>query len=254
MSTEQTVQSLWEHRSRGDCFPAEWKGRLDKDEAYRVQLGLLARKIGAGERQAGWKVGLTAEGLRVAFGSPEPVFGHLLQSARTTSGHAFAWSDLKKAAVESELLITLGRDLSGPSVTAEDARGAVASIAPALEIVDLGRADMKGDLPLTVADNVMQFAFVHAAPIPLGSLDFGGVRAKVTIDDEVVADVVGRDVIDNQLETLAWLAKTLHRYGRALRAGECVMTGSFTKPLPVERGARIRTVFEGIGEVTTSFS
>lgn len=254
MATEQTVQSLWEHRSRGDCFPAEWQGKLDKDEAYRVQLGLLDRKIGAGERQAGWKVGLTAQGLRVAFGSPEPVFGHLLQSARKTSGHAFAWSDLEKAAVESELLIMLARDLSGPSVTADDARAAVASIAPALEIVDLGRADMKADLPLTVADNVMQYAFVAGVAVALGNLDFGSVRAQVTIDSEVVADVVGRDVIDNQMETLAWLAKSLHRFGRSLRAGDCIMTGSFTKPLPVERGARIRTVFDGIGEVTASFT
>ena len=61
----------------------------------------------------------------------------------------------------------------------------------------------------------------------------------VEVNGEVVAEVVGREVIDHQLQTLAWLAATLHRFGRGLRAGDCIMTGSFTRPLPM-RGPSVR--------------
>lgn len=253
MSTDAVVQTLLEHHARGEFLPPEWLGKLGMEEGYRAQLGLLDHKLAGGARQVGWKVGLTASHMREMFRNPEPVFGHLLQSARTDSGHAFTSSDLRKPAVESELLITLARDLTGPAVTIDDARGAIASVAPALEIVELGRADMRTDLALAVADNVAQYAFVHGPAIPAQGLDFGDVRAKVEVNGAVVADVLGRDVIDNQLQTLAWLANTLHRFGRGLRAGDCIMTGSFTKPLPMQTGDRILTVFDGIGEVRASF-
>ncbi len=254
MSNEQTVQSLWDNHARGIFLPQEWLGKLAMEDGYRAQLGLLERKVAGGARQVGWKVGLTAPHMREMFRNPEPVFGYLLQSGRKESGHAFTWADLRKPAVESELMITLARDLGGPAVTNDEARNAIATVAPALELVELGRADMRTDLALAVADNVAQCAFIHGTPVAIGQLDFGAVSAKVEINGAVVADVVGREVIDNQLQTLVWLTGTLHRFGKGLRAGDCIMTGSFTKPLPMERGDRIRTEFGGIGQVSALFS
>jgi len=254
MSTDRIVESLWESFQRGEYLPVEWKGKLSISEAYPVQMGMLGRKLAGGAQQAGWKVGLTAPHMRELFRNPDPVFGHLLVSARKDSGHRFSHAALRSPAVESELMITLGQDLHGPAATVDDARRAIASVAPALEIVELGRADMRADLALAIADNVAQHAFVHGAPAAIDAdLDFGTVQAKVEINGEVVADVVGRDVIDNQLQTLAWLANSLHRFGRNLRAGDRIMTGSFTKPLPVAAGTSVRTTFAGIGTVESRF-
>lgn len=254
MSTERIVESLWNSFQSGNFLPDAFKGRLTLDDAYPIQLGMLARKLARGESQAGWKVGLTAPHMREMFRNPEPVFGHLLDSARKDSGHRFTHSALRAPAVENELLITLGSDLSGPAATPEQARAAIATIAPALEIVELGRADMRSDLALAISDNVAQRAFVHGTPVPLAAgMDFGAVQARVEINGEVVADVVGREVIDNQLQTLAWLANLLHRFGRHLRAGDRIMTGSFTRPLPVSAGTAVRTTFAGIGTVEARF-
>lgn len=253
-SFDEIARSLADHQSRGEYLPAEWLGRLTMEDGYRVQLAHLARKVAGGARQAGWKVGLTAPQMRELFGNPDPVFGHLMQSARRDAGASFSWAALRKPAMESELMLTLGRDLAGPDVTADAARAAVATVAPALELVELGRADMRTDLALAVADNVAQYAFIHATPVPLGALDFAAVRAQVEVNGAVVADVVGRDVIDHQLQTLAWLARTLHRFGQGLKAGDCVMTGSFTKPLPMAQGDAIRTTFGGLGEVSAVFA
>lgn len=254
MSVDQIVDALWNAFRAGNYQPAEWLGKLSVEDAYPVQMGMLARKLADGEQQAGWKVGLTAPHMREMFRNPDPVFGHLLASARKDSGHRFTHASLRSPAVESELMITLGKDLSGPDATPEQARTAIASVAPALEIVELGRAEMRRDLGLAISDNVSQCAFVHGAPVAPGQgLDFGAVQAKVEIDGAVVADVLGKDVIDNQLQTLAWLANTLHRFGRSLRAGDRIMTGSFTKPLPIGAGSSVRTTFSGLGTVEARF-
>ena len=41
------IDSLWAARLRGDFFPDAWIGRLTLEEAYRVQLGILARRTAA---------------------------------------------------------------------------------------------------------------------------------------------------------------------------------------------------------------
>ena len=255
MSTEQCIQALWDAHQRGDFFPQAWRGKLDLPEAYRVQLGLLDRKVAGGERQAGWKVGLTADAMREMFGGKEPVFGYLLESGSIASGHRFRFAELRSPMIEHELLITLAHDVPGPNATREDARRAVATIAPALEIVEMRGPNMRDDMPLAITDNVAQRAYVHGRAIPLSSnLDLGSVRASIRANGEVKANPLGREAIDNQLQTLAWLANALHRYGRQLRAGQRVMTGSFTKPMPIAQGDTFETEFSEIGKVTASFA
>jgi 2-keto-4-pentenoate hydratase len=254
MSTEQTVQAIWQLQQQGDVFSQQWRGKLDLDEAYRVQLGLLERKLAGGERQAGWKVGLTAPAMREMFSSKEPVFGYLLESGSVESGHRFSFADLQSPLVESELLITLADELSGPNATAKDAMRAIANVAPALEIVEMRGADMRVDMPLAITDNVAQRAFVHGTAVPFSlALEFGSVRAEVRINGELKVTALGREAIDNQLETLAWLANALHRNGQRLRAGQRIMTGSFTKPLAVTAGDTLHTEFSGVGSVEATF-
>ena len=64
------------------------------DQAYEAQLALLARCERAGERQAGWKVGLTARAMQAQQGVYEPVFGFLLESGQRASGVVFDFSAL----------------------------------------------------------------------------------------------------------------------------------------------------------------
>ena len=65
MSVEQAVDAFWESARRGIYSPPEWKGRLTREEAYRVQLGMLERYVRGGDRHAGWKVGLTSKAMQV---------------------------------------------------------------------------------------------------------------------------------------------------------------------------------------------
>ena len=105
---QAAIDEFWAARARGDYFPAKWFDRLTLDEAYRIQLGVIARRIAAGERQIGWKVGLTAEPIQQQFGFHEPVFGCILDSRQ--SGHVFRRDQLIRPGFESELCLRVGSD------------------------------------------------------------------------------------------------------------------------------------------------
>jgi 2-keto-4-pentenoate hydratase len=80
------------------------------------------------------------------------------------------------------------------------------------------------------------------------------IEARVTINDHPVAIGTGDAVLGNPLNSVVWLAAKLGAYGRRLKAGEIVMTGSFTKQFPIAPGDRIETVFSGLGAVRTAMS
>ncbi|MBI3302793.1 MAG: hypothetical protein HYZ72_12075 [Deltaproteobacteria bacterium] len=117
--------------------------------------------------------------------------------------------------------------------TLDQVLAAVSAVTPAFEIAEM-RGDMATDLPLGVADDVAQWGYVTGTlltPYPV-DLDLGAVTAEMRKNGDMVQQVRGREVIDDQLQAIAWLANHLAAYGMALEAGQCIMTGSMTRPAP----------------------
>ena len=237
------IESFWRARERGEYFPREWFDRLNLDEVYRIQLGLIGRRVAAGERQIGWKVGLTAKPIQEQFGFHEPVFGCVLET--TPSGHIFAPGSLIQPGFECELCVRLAHDLpAGADVAAAEA--AVDQIYPALEIIETrGPATQ---IPLMLADNAQQKTCVLGAPTRLPPM-LETILCTVRINDTVVATGTGDAVLGNPLHSLVWLAGKLPQYGRRLKAGEVVMTGSFTRQFPIMPADRVHVAFAGVGDV-----
>ena len=48
-------------------------------------FGLMARRLAAGERQIGWKVGLTSKAIQQQFNVHEPVFGCILKPSQAAN-------------------------------------------------------------------------------------------------------------------------------------------------------------------------
>src|SRR5476649_2279222 len=100
ISITTAVEDFWIARARREFFPLAYFDRLTLDDAYRIQLALIDRRVAAGERHIGWKVGLTAKAIQDQFGFHEPVFGCILQSF--PSGHELP-PDLINPGFETEL-------------------------------------------------------------------------------------------------------------------------------------------------------
>jgi 2-keto-4-pentenoate hydratase len=248
---QAAIDSFWQAAQRGDYFPAEWYDRLDLDAAYRIQLGLIERRCAKGERQIGWKVGLTAPAIQQQFGFHEPVFGCILH--RDESGRMFRPDELIKPGFEPELCLRVGRDLTG-SITQEAARGAIDMVYPALEIIET-RGPFTEQIAVALADNAQQKTVVLGAGVALPpDMALDQVAASVTINGAAVATGRGDAVLGNPVNSVVWLASKLRDYGRSLKAGEIMMSGSFTRQFPIAPGDRIRVDFAGIGTVETSMS
>jgi 2-keto-4-pentenoate hydratase len=239
-------------RERGEYFPRAWAGRLTLDDAYRIQLAIVRRRGGAGAHRLGWKVGLTAAAIQQQFGVHEPVFGCLLAEGLRQSGDSFYYDDLIAPGFENELCVVLSRDLR-PGTTFDDVAAAVDRVHPAFEIIET-RGDFTRELALALADNAQQRSFVLGAPVIAGSLpDLAAVEVRVQINEVVVAAAAGEAVLGHPYNAVVWLAAKLAQFGEAVRAGDYVMSGSFTRQFPLHRGDRITADFAGIGGVSASF-
>ena len=249
MDTTDLIEAFWQARLRGEYFPAAYYGKLTIDQAYAIQLGLIARRCAAGERQIGWKVGLTAPAIQRQFGFHEPVFGCVLETR--PSGHVFAPADLIAPGFENELCMRLRTDLSG-NVSLEEARAAIDVVYPSLEIIET-RGPFTEQIALALADNAQQKTVIVGEPVPLPA-DLTAIEASVAINGSVLATGTGDAVLGNPLNSIVWLAGKLGAYRRGLKAGEIVMTGSFTRQFPIAPEDTIETVFSGIGAVRTAMS
>ena len=177
------------------------------------------------------------------------MFGCVLDSK--SSGHVFAPDELILPGFENELCMRLGADLSG-AVGLDEARAAIDVVYPSLEIIET-RGPFTEQIALALADNAQQKTIILGAPFPLPE-DLAAIEARVSINGQAVATGTGDAVLGNPLNSVVWLAAKLGAYGRGLKAGELIMTGSFTRQFPITPGDRIVTVFSGLGPVETAMS
>ena len=246
---QETVDAFWNARQRGEFFPAAYFDKLTIEQAYAVQLGVIDRRVAAGEKHIGWKVGLTSVAIQQQFAVHEPVFGCIL--ATVPSGHVFAPSDLIQPGFENELCMRIARDLPA-TVSLDEARAAVDAVYPSLEIIET-RGPFTAQLALALADNAQQKAVVRGAPVALPAA-LESIEAVVTVNGQEVGRGLGSAVLGNPLHSIVWLAKKLAERGRHIRAGDIVMTGSFTRQFPIAPGDRIHVAFSGIGDVETAMT
>lgn len=247
--------ALWAEMQHGRYMPQAWAGRLDLTQAYRAQLALLDLYLAAGERQAGWKVGLTAAAMQAQQGVHEPCFGFLLASGQHLSGHQFRFADLIAPGFENELCLRIGTRLQGPGVTLVQVAAAVTHAAPALEVIEK-RGDFAADLPLTMADNAQQKAFVTGAEVALtvANANFAAASVDVLVNGELRETAPGAAVMgEGAMLSVQWLANKLAEFDRAIEPGSLIMSGSFTKQYPIAQGDLVESRFTPFGTVSASF-
>jgi 2-keto-4-pentenoate hydratase len=75
------------------------------------------------------------------------------------------------------------------------------------------------------------------------------ITAHVQLNGQEVATGLGSAVLRNPLNSITWLADKLGQYGRRLRPGDIIMTGSFVRQFPLGPGDVAVAEFSGIGRV-----
>jgi len=256
MTDDQIAAALEAEIAAGNFMPAAWRGKLDMQHGYRVQLAWLRRRLARGEVQTGWKVGLTAAAMRAQQKVHEPCFGYLLASGHRPSGHAYRFADLIAPGFENELCLRIGTRLQGPNVTLAQAAAAVTHAAPALEIIER-RGAFTDDLPLAMADNAQQHSYVTGAEIAItnANQNLGAAEVAVLVNDTLAETAPGSAVMgEGALLSVQWLANKLAEFGLAIEPGQVIMSGSFTKQYTIAQGDRVTSNFTPFGQVQASFT
>jgi 2-keto-4-pentenoate hydratase len=179
----------------------------------------------------------------------EPVFGCLLAEGRLASGHGFRSGELIAPGFENELCLVMGADLE-PGATRDDVAAAVARVYPAFEIIET-RGDLTRQLALALADNAQQKAFVLGPAVEQADLpELDKIMVSVRINGAEVAAADGSAVLGHPHNSVAWLAGKLTQFGERVKAGDYIMSGSFTRQFPLNPGDQIEATFAGVGTVT----
>jgi 2-keto-4-pentenoate hydratase len=226
---------------------------LTLEQAYGLQRQLEQALIGRGERVVGWKVGFTNAALQERHGVTEPVLGFMLGSGVFGSGDAVPISRFVAVGVEVEVAFLLRSDLAGPGVTTASALLAVEGAMPSFELIDFRLSGTPRGTDV-IADGVYANAIVLGRPLSaVAGIDLALEGVVFEQDGQIVATQTAAEVLGNPLVSLAWAANRLGAMGRALRAGDLVLTGSISKVLRPRSGQSVRASFTRLGSVACRF-
>jgi 2-oxo-hept-3-ene-1,7-dioate hydratase len=223
------------------------------DDAYAISTEVTNRRIAAGAKLIGHKVGLTSKAMQRSSQIDEPDFGYLLDTMMIADGASVKHENFCLPRVEVELAFIMGKTLKGPGVGLTDVLRATEYVVPALEIVDARLQDPRKIFD-TVSDNGAAAGIVVGGR-PVGPMDVdlrwvGGIMYRNAEIEEtgVAAGVLGHPALG-----VAWLANKLGQHGVALEPGHLVLAGSFTRVVHARKGDTLHADFGQLGGIALQF-
>lgn len=225
------------------------------EEAYQVQLLTIQKKVEAGQRIVGKKIGLTSAAMQNLLRVDQPDYGHLLDGMVIENGGEIPLDKILQPKVEAEIAFVLKKDLAGPHVTEMDVLQATDYVLPALEIVDSRIADWNIKLQDTIADNASSGLYVLGGkPLSIHQLDLEQVGMVLYKNGEIMNTGVGAAALGHPATCVAWLANKLFEYGITLKAGEVILSGALSAAINGEPGDHFQARFAHLGEVNVRFA
>lgn len=237
---------------------ADWPDALkpaDEASAYRVQAAVLAAMAPRWGAPAGWKIGVTTPQMQTYLGIASPMAGAMPQGFRRAPGAWLRHGDFRRIGIECEIAMVLGASL-GAGAGREEAMRAVASVHPAIELVD----DRYGDyarvgVPAIIADFAFHAGFILGEAAPgWRALDLAALRGTTRANGRTLIEGRGADVMGHPFNSLLWLARLLGGQGRAIEAGAIVLTGSLPLPYWAAAGDEVEIEIERLGRVGVAFA
>jgi 2-keto-4-pentenoate hydratase len=224
------------------------------DAAYAVQDYLTEYWLGQGRRLAGRKIGLTSRAVQQQLGVDSPDFGMLFADMAVPDGAEIPAGDVLQPKAEAEVALVLDRDLTHERHTVADLIRAVAFALPAIEVVGSRIRDWDITLADTVADNASCGRYVLGnRPVPLTDVDLRLCGMVLERRGEQLSTGAGVACLGHPLHAALWLADTLVRVGRPLRAGDTVLTGALGPMVTPAPGDVLETRIDGLGDVRVAF-
>jgi len=230
------------------------------DDAYAIQEAGIRLNEAAGRVVRARKVGLTSKVMQDAVGVREPDSGVIYDDMFYGPGDTVPFERFIAPRIEVELAFVLGDDLAGADCELDDVLAATAYVTPAIEILDT-RIQMKDPdtgsartIVDTVADNAADAGIVVAHQrFGAHEIDIPWVAAVLRRNGQIEESGVAAAVLEHPGRSIVWLTRRLAGLGVSLRAGELILSGSFTRPLWVQRGDEFVADYGALGTLEFRF-
>jgi 2-keto-4-pentenoate hydratase len=216
-------------------------------------LRLLDARLGA---RVGYKAGLTNPAVQKRFNADAPVWGALYAPMLLPAGSVVDPAFGARPLFEADLLVRVSSDAINRAQTPDDVLQAIDQVIPFIELPDLVvQAPPKLNGAAISAINVGARLGVLGAPIAVPVTRGERWRMNDALRDMVVivkgdgAELdrgKGSDVLGHPLTAVVWLVQDLARQGIALKPGDLVSLGSFSKLMPPKPGLAVEVGYEGL--------
>ena len=231
------------------------------EDAYAIQSAWVAIKLAEGRKLKGHKIGLTSRAMQRSSNITEPDYGALLDDMFFPDGGEIPARRFIVPRIEVELAFILKTDLKGPDCTLFDVLNATDHIVPALELIDarIHQLDPQTRVPRkvfdTISDNAANAGVVLGGrPFRPNDFDIRWICAILYRNGVVEETGVAAAVLNHPAHGPAWLANKLHAHGTLLKAGEIILGGSFTAPIPARAGDTFHVDYGKVGSIAIHFS
>jgi 2-oxo-hept-3-ene-1,7-dioate hydratase len=230
------------------------------EDGYAIQREWVRLELADGHTIKGRKIGLTSRAMQQASQITEPDYAPLMDDMFFENGVDISIERFIAPRVEVELAFVLDKPLRGSGVTLEDVLRATAYVTPALEIIDarIEQFDRDTRAPRKVFDTIADFA-ANAGVVPGGrqvspdGIDLRWVGALLYKNAVIEETGLAAGVLDHPATGVAWLANKIAPYDEELRAGDLVLSGSFTRPIAAQPGNVFRADFGSLGSISVRF-
>ena len=226
------------------------------EDAYHISLQMLNRRIDAGAKVIGKKIGVTSKAVQSMLNVHQPDFGYLTDDMVFNQGEVMPISErLIAPKAEGEIAFILKKDLMGPGISNADVLAATECVIPCFEVVDSRIENWQIAIQDTIADNAScgLFALGDKAVSP-HKVDLVTCGMVVEKNGKILSTGAGAAALGSPVNCVTWLANTLGEFGIGLKAGEVILSGSLVPLEPVKAGDFMRVEIGGIGSASVYFT
>jgi 2-keto-4-pentenoate hydratase len=223
---------------------------LSLDDAYLLQFELMRRRVERGDPLAGYKAAYTNYEIQKLRGRGVMV-GSLLQSMCLDSGATMNIGS-GRVLVEPEIAVLLKADLCGPGLTAQSVLPAIEGYMAAIELEKPVVDRPKQTEQMMIATHKLDHKIVLGGPLiaPHG-IDLRLEGSVTSINGVVKGSGTGTEVLGNPLKVVAIMANKLAAFGKTLKAGMVLMTGTLVSTgMTAGAGDDVTVEFTRLGRVS----
>lgn len=233
-----------------DRFP-----KMTVDDAHRVQSLWSERCEMQGRKLLRRKNGLTSRAMQMSSGISEPDYGIIFTDMVFESGAILQTYAYTFPRVEMELAFLLKDDIEGPEESIFEVLRATEYVVPALEILD-SRIELANRTTVdTISDNAaMGVRVLGGTAIEHAAMDLRRISGILYKIQQIEETRVAAGVLEHPANGVHWLSNRSPTHGDHLKAGQIILAGSFTRPVPDLQGDTVFADYGPMGTVTCQFA